>query len=133
MIGDPPTAFDLSPYAQSLGVLIERAEGGLPLMACDPGAAVLGRPGFWHGGVIGGLLEIAAYGAVCTALGIPAERLRPVTITVQFLRAAPLVRTRALGTIERAGKRLVNVTACAWQEDRNRHVATAQLTLQRFD
>jgi uncharacterized protein (TIGR00369 family) len=121
---------DLPPYAQALGMVVERMEDGVPLIACDAGDLVLGLPGFWHGGVIGGLLEIAAHSAICSTLGIDGKRIRTVNITVQFMRSAPVGRAYALGTIERAGRRLVNVTASAWQEDRDRHIASAQLTVQ---
>ncbi len=120
---------ELSPYAQSLGMHVAQMEDGLPLIACDAGELALGRPGFWHGGVIGGLLEIAALSAIRAKLGIDGKRLKTVNITVQFMRSAPAGRAFAIGTIERAGRRLVTVTAAAWQEDRNRHIASAQLTV----
>jgi uncharacterized protein (TIGR00369 family) len=125
----PSTPMDLPPYAQSLGMHVAQMESGLPLIACDAGELALGRPGFWHGGVIGGLLEIAALGAIRAKLGIDGNRLKTVNITVQFMRSAPAGRAYAIGTIERAGRRLVNVTAAAWQEDRNRHIASAQMTV----
>jgi len=121
--------FELPPYAQSVGMVIEHMEGDLPLIACEAGDLVMGRPGFWHGGVIGGLLEIAALSAIRTSLGIDGKRLKPVNITVQFMRTATIQRTYAIGCIERAGRRLVNVTASAWQENRERHIASAQLTV----
>jgi len=120
---------ELSPYAQSPGMHVAQMEDGLPLIACDAGELALGRPGFWHGGVIGGLLEIAALSAIRAKLGIDGKRLKTVNITVQFMRSAPAGRAFAIGTIERAGRRLVTVTAAAWQEDRNRHIASAQLTV----
>jgi acyl-coenzyme A thioesterase PaaI-like protein len=120
---------ELPPYAQSLGMFVDRMEGDLPLIACDASQFVVGRPGFWHGGVIAGLLEIAAHGAVRSVLGIDGNRLKPATFTVQFMRSAPLRRAYAIACIERAGRRLVNVTASAWQEDRDRHFASGQMTI----
>jgi acyl-coenzyme A thioesterase PaaI-like protein len=129
MSGEKSAGLELPPYAQSLGMFVERMEGDVPLIACEAGDLVLGRPGFWHGGVIGGLLEIAALTAIRSALGIDGKRLKPVNITVQFMRAATMQRAYAIGSIERAGRRLVNVTASAWQEDRARHIAGAQMTV----
>jgi acyl-coenzyme A thioesterase PaaI-like protein len=120
---------ELPPYAQSLGMIVERIEGGLPLIACEASELVLGRPGFWHGGVIGGLLEVAALAAVRTATGVEQCRIRPVNVTVQFMRAATMERAFAIGCIERAGRRIVNVTASAWQDDRDKHIAALQMTL----
>jgi len=122
--------FDLPPYAQNLGMFVGRFEDGLPLIACEASELVQGRPGLWHGGVIGGLLEVAALTAIRARLGIEGKRLKVVNVTVQFMRSAPMTRAYALGNIERAGRRLVNVTASAWQDDRARHIAAAQMTVQ---
>lgn len=119
----------LPPYAQSLGMHVERMEGVLPLIACDASELVLGRPGFWHGGVIAGLLEIAAHSAIRSALDVDGKQMKTINFTVQFMRSASMRRAFAIGAIERAGRRLVNVTASAWQEDRERHIASAQMTV----
>lgn len=121
--------FDLPPYAQSLGIFVDSLEGKLPLIACDAGEVVHGRPGFWHGGVIGGLLEIAALVAVRSALEVEGTSLKPVSFTVQFMRAATIRRSFAIGSIRRAGRRIVNVDADAWQGDRERLIASARMTI----
>jgi acyl-coenzyme A thioesterase PaaI-like protein len=110
-------------------MFVERMEDGLPLIACDASELVLGRPGFWHGGVIGGLLEIAALSAIRARLDVYSGPLRLVNVTVQFMRSAGLQRAYAIGCIERAGRRVVNVTASAWQDERDRHIASAQFTV----
>jgi acyl-coenzyme A thioesterase PaaI-like protein len=120
-------AFALPPYALGLGYEIDHMEGGLPVLACEFTRDLMGRPGFWHGGALGGMLEIAALGAVRTHLGAQGGRLKPVNVSIQFLRGGLAKRTYAVGHIVRAGRRLVNVTAEAWQEDRARLLATAQL------
>lgn len=121
--------FDLPPYAQSLGMFVESMEGKLPLIACDAGEMVQGRPGFWHGGAIGGLLEIAALSAVRSALWIDGSRLKPVSFTVQFMRGATIQRSFAIASIRRAGRRMVNVDADAWQDNRERPIACARMTV----
>lgn len=120
----------LSPYAQGLGLRTEgSSEDGAPVLICDPVHQVMGRPGFWHGGAIGGILEIAAYAAVRARLGNDAH-LKPVGLAVQYLRGGigdqPMY---ACGHIERAGRRLINVTVDAWQDDRSRLIATAQIKM----
>ena len=120
-------AFTLPPYALGLGYEIDHMEGALPVLACEFTRDLMGRPGFWHGGALGGMLEIAALGAVRTHLGAQGGRLKPVNVSIQFLRGGLAKRTYAVGHIVRAGRRLVNVTAEAWQEDRARLLATAQL------
>lgn len=117
----------LPPYAQGIGCVIDRMDGAVPILACDFGPRVAGRPGFWHGGALGGLLEMAAVCAVRSALGIEMRRLKPVNVAVQFMRGGLEKRTYAVGRVIREGRRLVNVTAEAWQDDRAKPLAMAQM------
>ncbi len=123
----------LPPYALSLGIFVERMEDGVPVLACDPKDRILGRPGFWHGGVLSGLLEMAAFAAVQALVGtIGAQSrpvLKPVNVSVNFMRGAGMQRLHAMGRVVRAGRRLVNVSAEAWQEDRQRLIASAQMNV----
>jgi uncharacterized protein (TIGR00369 family) len=119
-----------SPYGQTMGFLVDRdGDGGLILaMPFDGGKA--GRPGFVHGGAMAGLLEAVAYRALAEALGDGDKpRLKPVNVTVAFLRGATESTTYAAATIERLGRRMANVEAVAWQDDRAKPVATAQLNI----
>ena len=117
----------LPPYALGLGCLIERMEGEMPVLACDFTPRVVGRPGFWHGGALSGLLEMAAVCAAQAALGVEMRRLKPINVSVQFMRGGVEKRTYALGRVIREGRRLVNVTAEAWQDDRAKPLAMAQM------
>lgn len=117
----------LPPYALGLGCVIERSEAGVPVLACEFGPRTGGRPGFWHGGALSGLLEMAAVTAVQAALGLEMRRLKPVNVSVQFMRGGLEKRTFAIGRVIREGRRLVNVTAEAWQDDRAKPLATAQM------
>ena len=89
---------------------------------------VVGRPGFLHGGAIAGLLEFAAYGALTRAAGEQLKSIKPVTVTVDYLRGGIDRDTLAEGIVERLGKRLANVEAIAWQDDRAKPIATARIT-----
>ena len=121
----------LPPYARGLGFEIDHWDDGVPVLGCDFGPRVLGRPGFWHGGAISGLLEMAAVAAVHAALKPDEEgerrSLKPVNVTVQFMRGGLEKRRFAIGRVIREGRRLANVSAEAWQDDRSRPVAMAQL------
>ena len=121
----------LPPYAEGLGIFCDGFEGHAPRLACDFADRVLGRPGFFQGGAISGLLEMAALWAVHEVLADEGRdvRLKPVNVSVQFMRGATAQRLFALGTVERAGRRMVNVTALAWQEDRARPVASAWMNV----
>ena len=118
----------LSPYARLLDLsIVPHADGDLIVMpfAND----VTGRPGFLHGGAIAGLLEFAAFTALAKALGDDGATLKPVTITVDYMRggAEALGDTYATARIERLGKRIANIEALAWQLDRAKPIAAARI------
>jgi len=120
----------LPPYARLLGVTVECAGDGPPRFLMPYGVAVMGRPGFLHGGAIAGLLEIAAIGTLMAALeGEAAARIKPVTVTVDFMRGGRERDTFAAAAISRLGARIANVEAFAWQEDRARPIAAARMNL----
>ena len=88
---------------------------------------VVGRPGFLHGGAIAGLLEFAAFTALARAVGDEAVAMKPVTVTVDYMRGGTPRDTFADATIERLGKRMANVEAYAWQQDRSKPIAAARI------
>jgi uncharacterized protein (TIGR00369 family) len=91
---------------------------------------VIGRPGFLHGGAIAGLLEFAAFGALYQALGDEAGvTVKPINVSVDFMRGGVDHETRAAATVTRLGKRVANVEAHAWQQDRARPIAAARMNL----
>jgi uncharacterized protein (TIGR00369 family) len=117
----------LPPYALAMGMRIDSIDDdGAPIIAMDYSERAEGRPGFLHGGGIGGLLEMAAYAALHTALGAEdAEvRIKPVNISIEYLRAGQPQTIWATGHVLRAGRRVANVQAEAWQDDRSKPVAS---------
>jgi uncharacterized protein (TIGR00369 family) len=120
----------LPPYAQFLGIRTRRSDDGELQFVMPFGDVVLGRPGYVHGGAIAGLLEFAAFGALYEALGPnhPAT-VKPVNVTVQYMRGAARHDTIAAATVTRLGKRIANVEAHAWQLDRAKPIAAAQLNV----
>lgn len=119
----------LPPYAALLGVTLERDGDGPPLLVMPFDDAVVGRPGFLHGGAIAGLLEIAAIVALDDALEQQGGgRVKPVNVTVDFMRGGRDMPTRAAGSVTRLGARIANVDVRAWQDDRSRPIAGARMT-----
>ncbi|MDQ3075058.1 MAG: PaaI family thioesterase [Pseudomonadota bacterium] len=118
----------LPPYARLLDLRIVTHDDG-DLVVMPFGDDVLGRPGFLHGGAIAGLLEFAAFNALASALGEERATMKPVTITVDYMRggAERLGDTYATALIERLGKRIANVEAFAWQQDRAKPIAAARI------
>lgn len=122
-------SFALPPYAELLGITIEHGEGP-PILAMPFGSGVLGRPGFVHGGALSGLLEMAAVAALRHALAAEdraGARIKPVNVTVDFMRGGREKVTRAQGKVSRLGNRVANVEAFAWQDDPERPVAAARM------
>ncbi len=117
-----------SPYAQTLG-LTRCDVGDRVILAMLFADTLLGRPGFLHGGEIAGLLENAAWVAVRAALGDDPAQLKPVGITVDFLRGGQQGTTYASARIVRLGRRIAVVQSSAWQDDEQRPIATADLKL----
>ena len=119
----------LPPYASLLGITAEASDAA-PVLAMPFGPDVVGRPGFVHGGALGGLLEMAAIVALKHALDAEDRadtRIKPVNVTVDFMRGGREKMTHAQGKVTRLGTRIANVEATAWQDDRERPVAAARM------
>ena len=119
---------DLPPYAETLGLVAEAQADGPPILIMPFADSVVGRPGFLHGGAIAGLLEMAAIVALRHALaGEGGGRIKPVNVTVDYMRGGRDKPTRAMGIVTRLGTRVANVEATAWQDDRTRPIAAARM------
>ena len=114
-----------SPYARTLGLTLSR-ETGRALITMAPGEGVSGRPGFLHGGAISGLLDYAAWVTLIDALA-GEGRIKPISITVDFMRGGKLEDAHAAAQIVRLGRRIASVVATAWQEDEAKPIASANL------
>ena len=126
----------LPPYACFLGISTRRSEAGELQFVMPFAETVTGRPGYVHGGALAGLLEFAAFGALYEALaardpesGLDGATVKPININVQYMRGATRHDTIAAATVTRLGNRVANVEAHAWQLDRAKPVAAAQLNV----
>ena len=118
----------LPPYAEILRVSVEAEDGAPPVLLMPFENDVLGRPGFLHGGAISGLLEMAAIAALQHALEVEGGgRIKPVNVTVDFMRGGRDKPTRAAGVVTRLGTRVANVEATAWQDEREKPIAAARM------
>ena len=118
------SAIRLPPYAKLLGL---RLEGGILVMPYA--ASLIGSPNRLHGGVVAGLLEIAANIKANAVLADAAAPLKPIGVTVDFYRGVALEDTFAEALVLRLGRRVVNVRADAWQQDRARPIASATINM----
>jgi len=116
----------LPPYARALGMRVDHLLDGVPVLAMDFSDRALGRPGYLHGGAIAGLLEMAAIMALHADLDAEDTnvRIKPVNISVEYLRGGITVPTFAQGQVIRSGRRIANVRAEAWQDNRDKPLAS---------
>ena len=120
----------LPPYADLLGLTVAGHENGAPILTMPFGDGVMGRPGFLHGGAIGGLLEMAAIAALHAAFDDDDRpRIKPINVTVDYMRGGREAETFALGVVTRLGTRVANLEAHAWQEDRSKPIAAARMNV----
>lgn len=117
---------EIPPYAKLLKLRFEEADGSARVVM-PYHDDVIGRPGFLHGGAIAGLLEFAAFTSLARAIGDDSVVMKPVTVTVDYMRPGVERDTFAEAVIERLGASVANVEAFAWQEKREQPIASARL------
>lgn len=115
------------PYARFLGLRAEihGEELRLRMPFAEPLIGDSTIPAL-HGGTVGALLESAAIFTVLWATGA-AELPKTVTLTVDYLRSGRAVDTWAAARIEKRGRRIVIVSAQAWQASRDEPIASANV------
>jgi len=125
----------VTPYARSLGIALDRWDGDTPVLQVEFSDAVQGRPGALHGGAISGLLETAGYGALRAELarGEREAQMKPINITVQFLRSGKTRPSFARARIVKLGRRTANISVEAWQDDEARPIASAVMNILMVD
>lgn len=121
----------LTPYAEALGIALDRIEDDAPVLRVEFADAVQGRPGALHGGAISGLLETAGYALLRDALARAGRsgRLKPINLTVQFLASGKMRPTFAKARLVKLGRRTANLSIEAWQDDPARPIATAVMNV----
>jgi uncharacterized protein (TIGR00369 family) len=118
------------PYARMMGFGEDRDDDGRLIVFLDYSDDVMGRPGYLHGGAIAGLLEATGFAALAEAIGEdPVPKLKPINVTVTYMRGGLEKRTFARATIERLGRRVANIEVTAWQDDPTKPIAIAQMNV----
>ena len=118
----------MPPYADLLGTVVESADDGPATLMMPFADDVIDRPGFLHGGAISGLMEMAAIVALDHALAEDGGgEIKPINVTVDFMRGGRDKETRARGIVTRLGTRVANVEATAWQDDPAKPIAAARM------
>lgn len=118
------------PYARTLGLSYRRDADGITIIM-PFSKDLIGAPSRLHGGTVAGLLEIASIAQLVHVLGREetAPGVKPINVTVDYLRAAACETTYAAAIVTRMGRRIANVRAEAWQGDRAAPVAAAHMNV----
>jgi len=125
--GDFGNLHQVVPYAGFLGLSLEQqGEEFITTMQYDD--SLIGNKDLpaLHGGTISALLEMSALFQVACELE-PDIMPKIVTITVDYMRSGTQQATYAAATMTRVGRRVVNMQAVAWQESRDKPIATARV------
>ncbi len=115
------------PYMSFMGIELERAHGEL-LTVMRFSDHLIGNPTLpaLHGGTLGALMESAAVFELMWRVDMTSVP-KVVNITVDYLRSGRPVDTWAKARLSRQGRRVATVSVQAWQEDRERPIASANL------
>jgi acyl-coenzyme A thioesterase PaaI-like protein len=121
-------------YENFLGIRTETDADGAPFCTFDPGPTSIGREGVMHGGAVASLLEAAAFAAVGKALAERASEggepmgWQLVSTTVDYLRPGLAVTSFAQARFDKLAGRSASLAVEAWNSDRSKPVATAEMT-----
>lgn len=128
------------PFVQTMGVVVEAVRQGYCRMRVPFTQALAQEHGYFHGGVVGALLDSAAGHAVNSVLGPDGDSVT-VEYKVNFLAPAKGEHMTAYGRVIRPGRRLLICQCDAYvpggsdtapDGSTGRHVATALVTYARL-
>jgi uncharacterized protein (TIGR00369 family) len=125
-LAEPQKILDIIPYSSFIGAQA-RVENDRVLYWLERRASNIGNPSLpaIHGGVIGGFLELSAAIEILYTLDV-GQIPKVVDFSLDYLRPGRYKTIYANCTVLRQGKKLVNVTATAWQDDPQTPIATAR-------
>jgi uncharacterized protein (TIGR00369 family) len=123
--GDWNPVTNAIPYARFLGLRAEKHAGELLMrLTFSPGLVGNASIQALHGGTLGALLESAAIFELLSELETVVLP-KTINVTIDYMRSGRAVDTWARATIAKHGRRVASVHAIAWQEDRQRPIASA--------
>lgn len=123
---DLQSLLDMIPYAAFIGAQAKLDDQRL-LYWLDKRGSNIGNPSLpaIHGGVIGGFLELAAAIEIIYSTNVT-DMPKVVDFSLDYLRPGRYKTIYASCKVMREGKKLVNVSATAWQDDEQTPIATAR-------
>jgi uncharacterized protein (TIGR00369 family) len=124
--GDPAAVLAVVPYARFLDMKAHLEPEG-PVFALAFQERLIGNIAIpaLHGGVVAGFLEVATIAHLMWH-SQTAELPKTINFSIDYLRSARSATTHAVCRLTRVGRRVAQVGAEAWQEDRSRPVAVVR-------
>ncbi len=122
---DMQALVDHIPYARFLGIRVDR-KGSEITMILPFKESLIGNINLpaLHGGAIGAFLEITS--VVQLLFNTSCERLpKTIDISIDYLRSGRPVDTYGRASVTRQGRRVANVRAEIWQEEKSKPVAAS--------
>ena len=122
----------LPAMAAHVGIVYHGVLNDAPVLAMPFTMQLMGRPGFLQGGATASLLEMAGIvGLRAVMLDRHGEealpRVKPINVTIDYLRGGEAVTSYASARITRMGRSLANVEAFGWQVSVDEPIAIAQM------
>ena len=117
----------LVPVLQSINPELVERRGDLSVYRIDVDARLMGRPGFLHGGAIGALFDAALSLKIGEVLSGQDVQAQVLDMGIEYLRGGALAETWVEVSLVRAGFRIVNLAATAWQDSRDRPIANCRM------
>jgi len=122
---DIAALMDQIPYAKFLGLEVEQ-EGDQIITVLPFSEHLVGNVNLpaIHGGAVGAMLEMTAVAQLI--FNTACERLpKTVDVSFDYLRSARGLTTYGRAIVTRQGRRVANVRAELWQEDRSKPIAAS--------
>jgi uncharacterized protein (TIGR00369 family) len=122
---DMQALLDHIPYARFLGIKVER-KGSEITTILPYQDSLIGNTSLpaLHGGAIGAFLELTS--VIQLLFDTSCERLpKTVDISIDYLRSGKPVDTYGRAIVTRQGRRVANVRAEIWQEEKSKPVAAS--------
>ena len=118
--------FEAMPFAQYMGFSV-RIEDGQLISHLPYRPDLIGNPVLpaLHGGAIGAFLELAAM-AQLKLLSQSSPSVKPINISVQYLRPGKPMPVFASARLNRFGRTIANLDVIAWQDSEKTIIASLQ-------
>ncbi len=122
------TLFAQSNYSRAMGFRLVDAGAGRARIECVVAPDHTNTRGSCHGGVISGLMDMAAGVATKAQLEDPERAVATVSLTVNYLRPAAVGRTLVAEAKVISGRRIVSCEITV-RDDQNESIASGLATL----